>query len=75
MENDKQQVIYEFEKNSRETVRLIHKIWNAQDLIDLRVYYKAENGELKPTQKGLCLRVEHLPELKKTIEAMVKNFN
>lgn len=71
---EKQKVIYEFEKNSRETVRLIRKIWNAQDLIDLRVYYKAENGELKPTQKGLCLKVERLPELKKAIEAMIKNF-
>lgn len=72
---EKEKIIYEFEKNSREIVRLTRKIWNAQDLIDLRVYYKAENGEFRPSQKGLCLRVEHLPELKKTIEAMIKNFN
>jgi hypothetical protein len=72
---DEPKVIYEFDKNSRELVRLTRKTWNAQDLIDLRVYYKTESGEMKPTQKGLCLRVEYLSELKNAVEAMVRNFN
>ncbi|HVA67188.1 MAG TPA: transcriptional coactivator p15/PC4 family protein [Elusimicrobiota bacterium] len=70
MENEK--VVAEFGKNSRESVRAIVKTWNGRELFDIRVCYRNDAGELKPTQKGLCLSLDKLPELRQAVEALEK---
>lgn len=68
---ENERVVYEFQKNSREVVKAVRKTWNGRDLADLRVYFVTEAGIAKPGPKGLCLQVEHLPELKAAVDALV----
>ena len=69
---DKEKVVSQFEKNSREVVQASVKTWNDHELFDIRVYYRDDTGQLKPTQKGLCLSVEKLPDLKQAVEKLGK---
>lgn len=75
MTNENERIVSSFEKNSRESVQAIIKTWNGQRLFDIRVFYRNEAGELKPTQKGLCLSLSKLSELRKAIEALEENIS
>jgi len=56
-------VIGEFEKNSKDTVRVSLYQYHGVDLIDLRLFYKdAKDGVLKPG-KGLSIQVDHYKKL------------
>jgi len=67
MAND--QTIYEFIKNSREIVRIQFSEFEGEDLLSIRVYYLDRSSDAwKPTRKGLAVRVEQLPEMKKGID-------
>lgn len=65
-------VIYEFSKNSRERVRVSIKVFKDVRGIDFRVYFRDRDGNLKPGGKGLWLKVELLPELKRAVLALEK---
>ena len=40
-------------KNKTEVIRISLKEYQGHKLIDLRVWYEDENGEYKPTKKGI----------------------
>ncbi|MFH0811420.1 MAG: transcriptional coactivator p15/PC4 family protein [Pseudomonadota bacterium] len=67
------EVIASFEKNSFEEVRISLTEFKGKDLIDLRVYYRPEDGEeMRPTKKGVTISPEKFPELKKAILELEK---
>jgi len=43
----------DIQKNSLERIRIQRSEYKGHELIDIRVYYEAENGEWKPTKKGI----------------------
>ena len=43
----------EIRKNKTEVIRISLKEYQGHKLIDLRVWYEDENGEYKPTKKGI----------------------
>ncbi len=55
-------VIGEFEKNSKEVVRVTLHQYAGNDLIGIRAYYHDKDGNLKPG-KGINVRVEQFPQL------------
>jgi Transcriptional Coactivator p15 (PC4) len=56
-------VIVEWWKNRRgESVRLTLNRFESRDVVDLRTWYTAEDGKLKPG-KGFAAEVRHLPRL------------
>ena len=58
------QLIGEISKNRRDTVRVTLRTFKGYDLIDVRVWYEdTKTGELKPSPKGISLKLELLPEL------------
>jgi|GEM_PF-4794752 len=63
-------IVYKFNKNSREQVCAAFKTFREVRGIDLRVCYRDHDGNLKPGEKGLWLKVELLPELKKAVLAL-----
>lgn len=71
MDND-DVVVKEFQKNSRELVRVQLRHWQGKDLIDFRVCYVGESGEWKPGPKGLCLQRAAFPDLKAAMLALEK---
>lgn len=50
-------------KNSREELRITLSSWRDNDLINLRVWYDAGGGEMRPGKSGFALKVELLRDL------------
>ncbi|MCX8012165.1 MAG: transcriptional coactivator p15/PC4 family protein [Desulfobacterota bacterium] len=62
------EVIARFEKNSFEEVRISLTKFKGKDLIDLRVYYRPDDGEeMRPTKKGITISLDKFNELKNAI--------
>ena len=55
------------EKNSRESLVINQSEFKGVKLVDVRVFYKDENGDLKPTKKGVSVRLEQLDALVKAL--------
>ena len=55
------------EKNSRESLVIKQTEFKGVKLVDVRVFYKDENGDLKPTKKGVSVRLEQLDALIKAL--------
>lgn len=63
-------IIKKINKNALEEVVVQLTNFRERDLIDLRIWIKplpTEEGESKPTKKGICLGIGAIPEL---IEAL-----
>ncbi len=59
-----EKIIYQFRKNHTEEVICTLKTWNGKTFFDIRVFYRDESNELKPTPKGVCLPIEKVTEIK-----------
>ena len=69
-DDDGRRTIATFPKSSAEEVRVSLSKFKGFDLVDARVWADPDDdGDRRPTRKGLCLRVERLPEL---LEALRK---
>ena len=55
------------EKNSRESLVINQSEFKGVELVDVRVFYKDENGDLKPTKKGGSVRLNQLDALIKAL--------
>jgi len=55
-------VVYEFDRNDRERVRVGINEYRGHDYIDLRVYYEKE-GSYHPSKKGLTIPKDLYPAL------------
>jgi hypothetical protein len=64
--------VFEFDKNSRERVVARLTEFNGHKLGDLRLFgIPEEGGLLIPTKKGICVRVEMLPQLRQAVDALI----
>ena len=45
--------MWEIRKNNSEVIRIQLKEYEGHKLVDIRVWYEDENGEYKPTKKGI----------------------
>jgi Transcriptional Coactivator p15 (PC4) len=51
--------------NSEEVIRLRVYNYCGRDVVDLRVWWRARNGQYLPGPRGLTVDVRHLPKLNK----------
>ena len=58
------------EKNSRESIVVSETTHMGYDLVDVRVFYKDEAGELKPTRKGVSLHREQVGDVIKALSVI-----
>jgi Transcriptional Coactivator p15 (PC4) len=63
------QLVAQFEKNSKEEVRVSLDDFRGRKIINMRVYYRSDNGEWLPGRQGLALGVDRYRDL---AEAMLK---
>jgi len=66
------ELIAQFEKNATEVVRVSLTEYRGRKLVDVRVYYADDEGQYRPTRKGVSLNVEVYPELKRALLALEK---
>jgi len=48
-------------KNSREELRVSLDPFKGHNLVSLRVWYRSQDGDMRPTKKGVALQVANLP--------------
>ncbi len=58
---------WDIEKLTGEVIRIALNEYKDKEYIDIRTYYMADDGELKPTKKGVTIPKEQYPELKEAI--------
>lgn len=67
-------VLHSFDKSPREKVQARLRRLSGRPFADIRVYYEAESDDEEltylPTKKGICIRVEQLPELRAAVAAL-----
>jgi hypothetical protein len=56
-------VIGEIERNPTERLRISTESFKGRDYIDLRIYYEADEGEWKPTKKGVTIAPDKVDEV------------
>jgi hypothetical protein len=61
--SDDAKIIHAFPKNPLEEIRVSLTVFKKKQYIDLRVYYKGDDGEYHPSKKGLTLSLDLLPDL------------
>ena len=72
MSDNDTQVVHEFSKNSTEVVRASITHFKGNDYADIRVFYEAEDGEHRPTKKGLTVSLDLLGDLEAAVKALKK---
>lgn len=60
--------IASFPKNGREEVQISLDQFNGHDLVNIRVFYRTESGEMRPGKQGLAIKVEQFPDLLAALE-------
>lgn len=51
------------QKNSREEIRIHLEQFRGHEIVNIRVWFEADDGEMRPSKKGLAFRVDLLPEI------------
>lgn len=59
-------------KNSKEEVRLGIEEFKGHRLVNIRVWYDAGNGEMRPGKHGLAVRLELLPEVRAALAQLAE---
>ena len=57
-------------KNAREEIRITLDDFKGHQLVNLRVWFDAGNGEFRPGKQGLAFRLDLLPEVLKALGAL-----
>lgn len=66
---DNEELIGKITKNNREEIQIKKVSKSGRDYIDIRVFwYDSNDDTFKPSQKGLAVPTESLPELKEILE-------
>ena len=61
-------------KNSRESIVISKNVFNNIPLDDIRIHYKDENGDLKPTRKGISVREDSLDDFVSTLSSFAQDI-
>ncbi len=56
-------VIGEIERSKTERLRVEVSNYRGVDFVSIRIYYLADNGEWRPTKKGVTVKPEKIDEL------------
>jgi Transcriptional Coactivator p15 (PC4) len=68
------EVIAQFEKNATEVIRISLTAYRGRQLIDARVYYSDDEGQYRPTRKGLSLAVRLYADFKRALLTLEKEL-
>ena len=60
------------QKSAREELRVSLEVFRGQMLLNLRVWFCDDEGEMRPGRQGVALRAELLPELQTALDRLEK---
>ncbi len=56
-------VLGEIQKNATEIIRISKESFKNKDYIDIRIYFQNDEGEWKPTKKGVTFAPDKIDEV------------
>lgn len=59
------------QKNAQEEIHVSRGDYMGRDVVNLRVWYLAKDGEKHPTKKGVAFNAALLPEIQRALTKMV----
>ena len=65
-------IIAEWERNTRELLRVSLDRFNGRNMIDIRSWWRDDDDTWKPSRGGLTLAVRHLPLLAEGVSAAMQ---
>ena len=68
-------VIHEFDRNSAEKIRFSLNSYQGSDYADVRIYYQTDDGEWRPTKRGVNVHIELLADLYQGIRKLDEAIN
>ena len=61
----------EFKKNDRgEVVRIVREDYKGADLVNIRVWYRADSGEMRPSKVGITIKGDQIDQLIEALQAV-----
>ncbi|GAB5098492.1 transcriptional coactivator p15/PC4 family protein [Caballeronia sp. HLA56] len=60
---DQDKVVMDIQKSATQRIRIIHRCYKGREYVDVRLVVANAAGEFVPTQKGIMLRPELLPQI------------
>ena len=60
--------VADIQKRNDEIIRIEITEFKGKKLLNIRTWYKTDEGEFAPTKKGIALGVEQYDELKKAVD-------
>ncbi|MCJ2031252.1 PC4/YdbC family ssDNA-binding protein [Methylobacterium sp. J-043] len=67
-----QRTVASVRKNARQEIRIGLQEYEGRQIASLRVWFKAEDGTMRPGNDGLNFRVDPLPELHEALAEAVR---
>ena len=61
-------------KNFRESIVISKNVFNNIPLVDIWIHYTDENGDLKPTRKGISVREDSLDDFVSTLSSFAQDI-
>lgn len=56
-------IVMEIQKSATQRIRIVHRWYKGRQYVDVRLVVVSAAGEFVPTQKGVMLRPELLPQV------------
>lgn len=69
------QFVRDLEKNKSEIIRVSIDEYRGEKLVNIRVFYKDKEGNWAPSKKGIAIRLEIFPQLKKVLDEIEEIIN
>jgi hypothetical protein len=60
---DQEHVLLELPRGETDVLRVTRKTYQDKPFTDIRVFYRADDGELRPTKKGCSVRDRELADV------------
>lgn len=63
-------LIHAFQKNALEEIRVSLNVFRGKEYIDIRIFYKGDDGEYHPSKKGVTLSPDLLSDLQEALKKL-----
>jgi hypothetical protein len=60
---DQEHVLLELRRGESDVLRVVRKTYEGKPFTDLRVFFRADDGQLRPTKKGCSIRDREVAEV------------
>jgi hypothetical protein len=70
--SDERELVHSFDRSATEQVQVSLSKYKGKTYVDLRIYYRASDGEYRPTKKGITVSPAQLPELGEAIRKLIE---